>query len=315
MRNVTFVLLTLPVAAAAGVCGSVFLADIHWSFDLVAQFLLQAFFFAVIGGLVALALQRKWLVLANAVAAAATFALAWPWTHAPPVPRADAARISVFLYNVWVRNGALDRLAAAIQAADADVVVLLEITAAARESLRPLDARYPQRFECWQTPGCDILVFSRLPIREPHVDFTGAPDHAPIAWFETSAAGCAVNIFATHMTRPFPHLPAWAQSKQADDLAAALRGWPGPKILVGDFNAVPWGHIVKTVAERANLHVSLGAGGTWPSVLPAPLRLPIDHEMATDGIAFASRKVLSLPGSDHAAVLTEIAIEDRTRCW
>ncbi len=315
MRNIIFCVLLLPIVVVFGVCAGALLTDVHWSLDLLAQFLTPSFFLALIAGLIALALRRKWLAAAGAAAAVLAFALAWPWTQASTPPPAGAARVSVLIFNVWVRNGTLDRLPAAIQAVDADVVVLLEITAAARERLRPLDARYPQRFECWQTPGCDVLVFSRLPIKEPHIDFTGPPDRSPIAWFETSAAGCALNIFATHLTRPFPHMPAWAQSKQADDLAAALRGWPGPKLLVGDFNAVPWGHILKTVAEQANLHVSLGAGGTWPSILPAPLRLPIDHVMATDGIAFASRKVLVLPGSDHAAVLTEIAIEDRSRCW
>lgn len=315
MRNVVFFLLLLPVVIAFAVCAGVVLADVHWLFDLLAQFLLPSFILALISGLIALALRRKWLVVAGAVAAVSALALAWPWMQAPLAPSASAARISVLLYNVWFRNGSTDQLAPAIQAIDADVVVLLEMTPAIREKLRPLDAHYPQRFECWQTPGCDVLVFSRLPIKEPHIDFTGPPARSPIAWFETNAAGCAINIFATHLTRPFPFLPAWAQGKQADDLAASLRGWPGPKLLVGDFNAVPWGHVVKTVAKQANLHVSLGAEGTWPSIFPPFLRLPIDQVMATEGMAFASRKVLALPGSDHAAVLTEIAIEDRTRCW
>ena len=315
MKNIVFFLLLLPVVFVFAVCTGVVLANIHWLFDLLAQFLLPSFLLALIAGLVALVLRRKWLTVAGGVAALSAFALLWPWTQAPTLPAAGAARVSILSFNVWVRNGSTDELAAAIQAVDADVVVLLEMTAATREKLRPLDAHYPQRFECWQTAGCDILVFSRLPIKEPHIDFTGPPDHSPIAWFETNAAGCVLNIFATHMTRPFPHLPAWSQSKQADDLASAVSGWPGPKLLVGDFNAVPWGHGVKIVAERANLHVSLGSGGTWPSILPPQLRLPIDHVMATEGIAFASRKVLALPGSDHAAVLTEIALEDRTRCW
>jgi endonuclease/exonuclease/phosphatase (EEP) superfamily protein YafD len=218
-------------------------------------------------------------------------------------------------YNIWVRNGALDQLAPAILALDPDVVVLLEVTPAAREKLRALDAHYPQRFECWQTAGCDGLVFSRFQIKEPHVDFTGPPDHSPISWFETNADGCALNIFLTHLTRPFPHLPVTAQAKQADDLAGALRGWPGPKLLIGDLNAVPWGHVVKTVANQANLHVSLGAHGTWPSVLPSLLRVSIDHAMASEGISLSNRRVLALPGSDHNAVLTDVTIEDRTRCW
>lgn len=313
MRNNTF-LLSLPIAAVFAVCLSVPLVDVHWSFDLLAQMLPPALLMASVAALAALALRRWRVAAAGVVAAVAAFAVAWPWQQPLPPPPAGTAHVSLLQYNIWVRNKSLDRLAPAILAVDADIVVLLEVTPAAREKLRALDAHYPHRFECWQTAGCDGLVFSRLPINEPHIDFTGPPDHSPIAWFETNADGCTMNVFLTHLTRPFPHLPAWAQSKQADDLAVALRGWPGPKLLVGDFNAAPWGHVVKTIAGQANLHVSLGAGRTWPSILPPLLRLPIDHVMATEGISLTNRKVLALPGSDHTAVLTEIAIQDRTLC-
>ncbi len=315
MRNVVFVLLVLPIMFVFAVCGGTLLVNVYWLFDWMALPLQPAFIVSLLAGLVALALRRWRLAGAAAVATVSAFALAWPWTQAPPPPKPDAARFSLLLYNVYFHNAALDQVAQRVEAIDADIVVLLEVTAEGREKLRSLDAHYPQRFECWQSRGCDILVFSRFPIKEPHIDFVGTIDRSPIAWFETSPAGCGMNIFATHLTRPFPFAPVAAQGQQADDLAAALRGWPGPKLLVGDFNAVPWGHVVKTVTEQANLHVSLGTGGTWHAKLPPLVRLPIDHVMATEGIAFASRKVLTLTGSDHAAVLTEVAIEDRTRCW
>jgi endonuclease/exonuclease/phosphatase (EEP) superfamily protein YafD len=315
MRNVVFILLVLPIVAVFVVCGSALLVSAYWLFDWMALPLLPSFILSLIAGLIALAL-RRWR-LAGAAAAATVFALAlaWPWTQATSVSAANAARFTLLQYNVYYRNAALDQVAQRIEAIDADIVVLLEVTAEGREKLRSLDAHYPQRFECWQSRGCDILVFSRFPIKEPHIDFVGTLQRSPIAWFEISPAGCGMNIFATHLTRPFPFAPISAQDKQADDLAAALRGWPGPKLLVGDLNAVPWGRVVKTVTNQANLHVSLGSSGTWHAKLPPLLRLPIDHIMATEGFGFASRKVLTLVGSDHAAVLTEVAIEDRTRCW
>jgi len=69
------------------------------------------------------------------------------------------------------------------------------------------------------------------------------------------------------------------------------------------------------VANQANLHVSLGATGTWHAKLPPLIRLPIDNVMATEGLSFANRQVLTFTGSDHAAVLTQVAITDRTKCW
>jgi endonuclease/exonuclease/phosphatase (EEP) superfamily protein YafD len=315
VKNVIFFLLLLPILFVFAVCASVALVDDHWIFDTMALPLLPSFVVALVAGLIALALRRWRLAIAAAVAAAASYAIAAHWTEPPPPPKADAARFSLLLFNTYWRNAEYADVAKRVAAIDADVVVLLEITPHASQKLRPLSALYPNRFECWQTPGCDILVLSRFPIKEPHIDFVGSIQRSPIAWFEASPTGCGMNIFATHLTRPFPFAPVTSQERQADDLAKALRGWPGPKLLVGDFNAPPWGHIVKTVENQADLHVSLGAGGTWHAALPPPMRVPIDHVMASQGLAFASRKVLSLPGSDHAAVLTEIAIDDRSKCW
>ena len=315
VRNVIFLFLLVPLLFVFAVCAAVQVVEVHWVFDMMALPLLPSFVVALITGLIALTLRRWRLAATAAVAAALAYATALPWTQPTPMTNQAASKFTVLLFNTYYRNTELAEVARRIEAIDADIVVLLEVTPQGREKLRPLDAHYAQRFECWRSPGCDILVLSRFPMKEPHVDFVGSIQRSPIAWFEISPAGCAMNIFATHLTRPFPFAPIASQDREADDLAQALNGWPGPKLVVGDFNAPPWGHVIKTVENRAKLHVSLGAGGTWHAKLPPLMRVPIDHVMASEGFAFASRKVLSFPGSDHAAVLTEVAVEDRTRCW
>ena len=315
MRNIVFVFLLVPILFVFAICAATQFVDMHWLFDMMALPLLPSFAVAVMAGLIALTMRRWLLAVAAGVAALTAFVTASPWTQPPPSPSAGAARFSLLLFNTYYRNTELADVAKRVEAIDADIVVLLEVTPQGREKLRPLDARYANRFECWQSPGCDILVLSRFAIKEPHIDFVGSIQRSPIAWFESSPTGCGMNIFATHLTRPFPFAPITSQDREADDLAAALRGWPGPKLLVGDLNAPPWGHVVKTVENQADLHVSLGPGGTWYARLPPPMRAPIDHVMASPGFAFASRRVLALPGSDHAAVLTEVVIEDRTKCW
>ncbi|MBI1213876.1 MAG: hypothetical protein GC190_20635 [Alphaproteobacteria bacterium] len=315
MKNIVFIFLLLPIIFVIAVCAATQLVDVHWLFDMMALPLLPSFGIAITVGLIALALRRWRLAAAAGVAAAAAYALAAPWMQRPPPPDAGAARFTLLQFNTYYRNHELAGVVQRIEAIDADIVVLLEITPRGRKGLRALDAHYPHRFECWQSPGCDILVLSRFPITEPHIDFVGSIQRSPVAWFESSPAGCRLTIFVTHLTRPFPFAPIASQHLEADDLAEALRGWPGPKLLVGDFNAPPWGHVVKTIENKADLHVSLGPGGTWHAALPPPMRIPIDHLMASQGFAFAERKVLRLPGSDHAAVLTQIAVEDRSRCW
>jgi endonuclease/exonuclease/phosphatase (EEP) superfamily protein YafD len=48
--------------------------------------------------------------------------------------------------------------------------------------------------------------------------------------------------------------------------------------------------------------------GTWPARLPAWASAPIDHVFASDGIRMVSRRVLGSGGSDHRALMVEIAL-------
>jgi endonuclease/exonuclease/phosphatase (EEP) superfamily protein YafD len=84
--------------------------------------------------------------------------------------------------------------------------------------------------------------------------------------------------------------------------------------VVGDFNAAPWGYVIQTIASRGGVSVLTGGGGTWPSILPPQLRIPIDNMLASPGLSFVSRRVLPKLGSDHLPVLGEIAVTDQSKC-
>jgi endonuclease/exonuclease/phosphatase (EEP) superfamily protein YafD len=116
------------------------------------------------------------------------------------------------------------------------------------------------------------------------------------------------------MTRPFPHRPYESQREQAREIGGVVGGIAGAKLVLGDFNAAPWGYVVRTIERRGSVRAATGAAGTWPSVLPGQLRIPIDHIMAGPGLSFVSREVLPSAGSDHRPVAAEIAVTDLTQC-
>lgn len=302
--------LTGTFGVLIGVAG----AWLHWSFDLAAQFLLPA---TVSGAAIAVAaVIFGWLRIAGAAAlvTAIAFIVAFPFTSQPaPVPQ-DATRFTLLLFNVWHRNGKLDEVRRMIEESNADIVVLIEATPRVRQAMASLSATYPYAFDCIGSGGCDIMMLARSRLTPREVKATSDPDGSPLVSAETDIAGCRLTLFATHMTRPFPNRPFWAQRAQAEEIGGDVAAPPGAKLIVGDFNAAPWGYVIGTIMERGGVDVLTGGGGTWPSALPSPLRIPIDNMMAGSGLSFVSRRVLPSMGSDHLPVLAEIAVSNRAAC-
>jgi endonuclease/exonuclease/phosphatase (EEP) superfamily protein YafD len=304
--------------AALGFVSSVLIGvaagSLHWSFDLAGQFLLPAI--VVAGGATLVAAICRWPVTAGAglVGVVAAYLAAMPFTTAPAPVAAETARFKVLLFNVWFRNGRLDDVRKMVEETNADIVVFVETTPRIREELRPLEAFYPYHFDCIGVGRCDITIFARSRLTSPAVKSTADPERSPLVQIDTQIAGCTLKLFATHMTRPFPNRPWWAQRAQAEEIGTDVAAWPGAKLVLGDFNAAPWGYVMRTIAERGNVNVLTGAGGTWPSRLPPQLRIPIDNMLAGPGLSFVSRQVLPKIGSDHLPVVAEIAVTDPGQC-
>jgi endonuclease/exonuclease/phosphatase (EEP) superfamily protein YafD len=89
-----------------------------------------------------------------------------------------------------------------------------------------------------------------------------------------------------------------------------VNGRTGPRLLVGDFNAATWGAVITHARTFAALDVLTGPSGSWPTFLPRDLGIPIDHMLASQEIAFVSRTLITIPGSDHRAVLAEIKFKN-----
>jgi endonuclease/exonuclease/phosphatase (EEP) superfamily protein YafD len=316
MRKLVAILRVGVIATVAGVLMvliGVAAGSLHWSFDLLGQFLLPSMVAAGTAALVALLCRWPRLAFASAGAALAAFAIATPFTEPPAGAAKEAPRFKVLLFNIWHANARLPQVRDMVERENPDVVVLLETTKRNRDRLHGIAALYPYRFDCIGNGACDITILARSRLTAPATKGTSDPGPT-IVNVETEVAGCRLKLFATHMTRPFPHRPYSAQRMQANTIGEAVSGWPGAKLLLGDFNGATWGHVVRTIETRGGVKAATGAGGTWPSLFPPQMRIPIDHVMAGPGLSFVSRRVLPRIGSDHSPVLTEIAVTDPSQC-
>lgn len=84
-----------------------------------------------------------------------------------------------------------------------------------------------------------------------------------------------------------------------------------PLVVVGDFNASPTG------MRSARLESGLGLArakpalvprGTYPAGWPWPLSIAIDGVLVSEGVGVRSWRTLTVPGSDHEAVVVEVVL-------
>ena len=160
------------------------------------------------------------------------------------------------------------------------------------------------------TGGCGTMFMSRARLTPLE---TGM-GHVSSMSVQADLAGCEMPVTAVHLTRPFPFDLIGEQMKEASYVSDQTAAWSGAQLVVGDFNAAPWGHVMKSIVRGGRLELLTGSGGTWPSAMPRQVRIPIDHMMVGRGLSFVSRALPGAVGSDHVPVLARVAVTDPAMC-
>jgi endonuclease/exonuclease/phosphatase (EEP) superfamily protein YafD len=224
----------------------------------------------------------------------------------PAMAAAQANGPKVFALNVWGRNRSYDQVIDLVRREDPDVVVMIEVTREWRRALMALTRDYPYHLDCVGKSNCDLMLFSKrkwvsaaalhdyrtyASVIEARIEFDDGP----------------LTVIGTHLMRPIGIGDLEGQMAQTEVLARRIEAASGRTLVVGDFNAVPWGRVVTTLETRTGLRVLPGLEGTWPAPMPWPLRLPIDQAMASPDTIVASRRIGPAVGSDHAPVIVQLA--------
>ena len=248
--------------------------------------------------------QRRWAMAAGAVLALLLVAV-WPqWLPAKGEPEAGAPVVRLYSANLFYLNNNADRIRASIEAADADVLVLIELAQEPAERIDEILEGYPHRVASMrldQTRGPSrSLIASRYPL-------TALPDppdglHSVAAVAQTPLG--RLNVVGVHLTRPWPYQPQWGQISQTMALADVRRDLTGPVIIAGDFNSVSSARIGRQVQGEMGLIPAPGVRGTWPAVLPAVFGVTIDQVYRSPELALISRGLGRPTGSDHRPVVT-----------
>ncbi|MGH6833593.1 MAG: endonuclease/exonuclease/phosphatase family protein [Methyloceanibacter sp.] len=256
------------------------------------------------------AFTRDWrLILPASLLAAVNVMLvigAWQGAATDAAPGSQRF-MRVVTFNLWGGNDRIDDVVKFLAAAEADAVVLQEVTREHGTMLRQaLQSLYP-----FSLGESSIVILSKHPIlAEGRIDRPGFPswNSLMLRWARIDVNGTGMELAGVHLARPFyPTL-------QEEDIEALtnfvlIRG--GRLVVAGDFNMSPWTEKLArftrvTRLERYNtLHL------TWPMRRGKLRLLPF---VAIDNV-FASRHFAKIAtrggprlGSDHRAVIADIAL-------
>ena len=303
--SLRWLLIGLGVATLFGFCGSW-----SWRLDLFAHFRVVYTWMLALLGLGFLWRKQRALAGVALVFFVVNFVTLWPYLVLPAAKPASAKgqHLKVFHANVLVLNTEFERVQQQIGDENPDIVALAELTPGWFKALEPLQKTYPYFVRNHSGDRFGLGIWSKLPM-------TGE------AIYLGAGARCSVLAHLTLGTKPLtllythpwpPAKAAWVaeQRRQLAAVAERIKAEPGPKLLLGDLNATPWSYLFRKLEHDSGLRDTERDGGiafTWPAQLP--IRIPIDHCLASPELLVVSRRAGRTTGSDHLPLIVDFMLQ------
>ncbi len=291
-----------------------FFAEYHWVAELAVHWRLHLAAGALAFASLLLIKRRLWLSAYMVLLACGFF---WPALQALSPPPAIAGepndRATLLQFNVYFGNEDFASKAVPwIIAQDADIVVLQEINAARALELGLLKAHYGwSRIEVnANRDAFGMAIFSRLPVREYRIATTQERWNHYAYMDVVLPSGAGAHLYVLHTPPPVHERFAAQRDSELAFIGKTLAADKAPyRLLAGDLNTSIYSPHFRDMAARAGLdHTQRGwrTAGTWPRLLPDPLRISIDHLLVSNKIRAEIRTPGPELGSDHLPVTTRL---------
>ena len=260
---------------------------------------------------VLIAALRRWAAAGVAgVCVVVLVALVAPRGLADGAPSgADSVALRVLTANLQAGDGAIPELIEIVRRERVDVLSVQELTLVGARALEAVAPKLPERALQVREGSRGTGLYARVPLR-PLPPARGT--FFAMAAAEARPPGTPpVQLVAVHARAPVrgPDIVVWRR-----DLRALPRARPrgALRVLAGDFNATLDHRELRRLIGSGYRDAAAAAGQglrtTWPAGRRLPPGLAIDHVLADRRAAVRSARVVSLPGTDHRAVLTELRL-------
>lgn len=294
MRQFLLFIAFIPTALlAAGWLGA-----IHPVFDSFAVFRQAFSWLSLLSIVVFLLLKARWAGVATTALCLVSAGIFWP---APP--QTDAP-YKLYQKNMSFRIETHAPLAQDILETGAQFVTLQEVTARNQTLLDMLADHYESRHFCPFASVGGVAVAATFP---------AVPGSATcgkgFAALQLETDQGKVWVVSVHLHWPWPH----RQHKQVAKILPQIAALSGPKLIGGDFNMVPWAHVMRRFARGTDTTLMCGTYRSFPLSkfysFPLKYNLPIDHVLLPHAHINHMAELRPLLGSDHRGVLAHFSLQ------
>ncbi|MFI4898287.1 MAG: endonuclease/exonuclease/phosphatase family protein [Phycisphaerales bacterium JB059] len=281
--------------------------------------------------LVTLGAVRGWGLDLTLAIALLTLAGAWqirriaPYTPLWPVsvPATGEPEWRLLVVNLDKRNTRHDHVARMIRRENPDTLVLIEFGPDWADALSSERPHYAHHVEDIREDGLGLALWSRAQLLDPQIRQLVSDNRPSIHTALRLPDGRSIRLVALHPTPPgLPRDNDAGDEKGrydsrirdaellliADEIA---RNTDESWVVAGDFNDVAWSHTTRLFQRVSGLNdprIGRGLFNTYNAKRPL-LRYPVDHVFVSPGFAIANMRRVEIPGSDHFAILADLALQ------
>ena len=246
----------------------------------------------------------------------------WIFPYTRPYPnevklaaRHDPSRrIRILSSNVLQTNRSSDLLIGLVREHEPDIVVALETDAWWQKKLDVLEDAYPHTMKCALENTYGMLVYSRLPLKDPATQFLVQPDVPSMHAMVELKSGQAVRMHFMHPAPPSPTENDESTERDAELLVVAksVAELDGPVIVAGDLNDVGWSRTTRLFRKISGLLDPRVGRGMFNSFHAGHwfIRWPLDHLFHSRHFTLSFMQRLPTCGSDHFPVLVELVLDE-----
>ncbi|MGZ8866828.1 MAG: endonuclease/exonuclease/phosphatase family protein [Thermoanaerobaculia bacterium] len=227
--------------------------------------------------------------------------------------------LSVMVSNVQMENEEHDRLIALVKERQPDVLMVVETDDPWASALEDaLGDDYPHRIAQPQDNWYGLMLFSKLELRKPAIEFLVQEDipsaHARIAL----RSGVEVEV---HLLHPRPPEPVRGQRSTPRDAELIVVGKSiekkrdVPTIVAGDLNDVAWSETSQLFVRLSRLldpRIGRGFYNSYNARNPLA-RFPLDHIFHSNHFKLIRLERLPAIGSDHFPIYAELLYAPEAR--
>lgn len=288
----------------------------HWIVDLPACFPVQGGALLLVGA-IGLAIARRWWLGAiwglGAVAALVVIAPGQIRCAAERLSADEGApsagRLTAMALNL--QRGAhrhADRAVRLLETDTPDLLFVSELTPGWHRGMATVLGRYPHRHEQVDPGYYGLALYSRYPITATTVPL--GVDWAPAMRATVRTPWGEVGLLGIHPPRPGRRHRNGNRDAALAAIPDRLEGLPARRLVLGDFNATPWNGAFSDLLGATELRHGNGLGfaPSWPTSLPWPFRVPIDHVLVGGPLVVEEVAIGDSFGSDHAPLFVRVRL-------